>query len=738
MFNFKFLITNKLKWQEWKLFFIGFIVAALFLPFNVIISANEGLLDNNFIIVNKYFYQLTVLISGFGASLAYLFKDKFKNYGKAFLIYLAIAPVLALLITSVFFNYLYGEVANPVLLIFILLQVLIICWFFLHGAVTAIFLQEIDSVKSGWIYHLLGLILGYLISFNLLNNWGIISNLIIVFIFTIQLIKFNKSSIFLGFLLLLLSPFLSSKFQEVSLMRNLDISQEIVKNYSDTRKGAFNKKFKSDKSKRVYYHFGVRGLTEVIEIENKFTTLYINKYHTFSIKSFDSHDLNRGIIYNELFTNENRKAIIGIGGARSLTYVENEKVRNLDAIEINKDTIIYMKQMTEPLHDKINIINYLNLDGRFYVDTLPDKSLDILIYEGATLQAQAVQSSYLKPNFLSNTDSISNAIKKIKPDGYLVFERTQMYFGLKFFQFKAVLDSLLNLGFNTRVIGDLKKDHYYILANRDAAKLNVVDNILGKSDSLIEINYKRMSYVAGKKFNNCANSYNDNYPFLGIMCNAGKEDTALWPIVTALVVFILTLISLVVYNRKKENTIYSVYSFVFIQGMLQSLSFSFLQFKFDSFLWDDNFTLIFLIISSLVATYLGNRYFEHRKIRKYKLYFLIFSYLISLLILPNYNSYNLESVLLRVVLFSVLVFIFNFLIGGVFSSILSLEKKQNIGKLLLWDSFGLFLGYLSNYFILRVFGLKLFSVFIILLFIVFIYFLIKYKSKFIFYNENNQ
>lgn len=713
----------------WKLLILGFVVAAMLQPFNVMISAHEGLLDGTYLVVNKYFYQLTILISGFGSSFAYFLNYKFSKFKKLAIAMVSLIPFFAFSLITFTFDFWYAQTIFPMEIIFIFLQLAIMGWYFLQGGLLTIFLSETKKVKIGWLFHIAGLLFGYLFAYFYLNNYGLLGILIFCFVCLFWFYKFNRYVFLISLIFVCCIPLVENLFNKVIVnkMTNVvyeDNQDEIFRD----KKRSFKKNYLKNDSKIIYYKFGLRGLTEVVQNADYKASLYVNKFHAFSYMSYDNTNTDRAAIYNELFTPSNSKAIIGVGGGRSLYHVEDSKISNLNAVEINKDTISFALSFNSAVLSKIKKINYLNLDGRFYIDTLKDDTLDVIIFEGATLQSQAFQNTYLKPNFLSNSDAIISTSKKLRKDGYLIFERTQMALGIKFFQYNLVMMTLKNLGFSIRALGNHKLKNFYIIANRESLKLNVVDNIIKNSNSLVEIPAEKYMTMTLKKMNQCPVTYNDNHPFISVFCKSSMMYLGNTPIILALVSFLLTLVTSIFYIQK-SSILESDVAYVFMtQGLVQSLSFSFLQFKFESYLWDDNYTLIYLISVGLIFSFFGNLFFSIGK-KKFTAFIVLgILFALSVAILPHINIYGIDSLSSRVIIITTVIFIINFFISGIFSNMLRLVSNTDLGKMLFWDSVGLFLGCLSNYFILRVFGLNYFSIYVLLMFLFFIYFILKLKK----------
>lgn len=721
---------KKLVKISWKLLILGIVVAAMLQPFNVMISAHEGLLDGNYIVVNKYFYQLTILISGFGSSFAYFLNYKVPSFKKISITLISIIPFLIFSIVTFMFDIWFPQNVFPKEVIYILIQLMIMTWYFLQGGLLTVFLQELKSVKYGWLSHVLGLLIGYLLAYYYLNNYGILGIIVFCFVLLLLTFKSDKKFIVVGIILVSLIPYFEGLFNSFIINKMTSVIYEDSQDeYYKDKKRSFKRHYLKEDSKIIYYKLGLRGLTEVIQNSNYKASVYVNKYHTFSYIDTDMTNFDRAAIYNELFTAQNEKAIIGFGGGRSLYYVDENKIKGLNAIEINKDTIDFALSYKSALQDKLKKINYLNLDGRFYIDTLKNDSLDVAVYEGATLQAQAFQSVYLKPNFLSNSDSITSTSQKLKKDGFLVFERTQMVFGLKVFQYNLVMLTLKNLGFSFRALVNPKLKNFYIIANREVSKLSVVDQILKKSGDLMEVPSENFMAVSLKKMSQCPVTYNDNHPYISVFCKSSLIFLGNTPIYVAFYVFCLTLICSIFFLRKFSNDETSIATLFITQGLLQSLAFSFLQFKFESYLWDDNFTLFYLISFGLIFSFLGNLFFLKQK--KSLSFFLVFCFLFLalLLILPHLNIYGIISIKLRFLIITLSILVFNFFIGGIFSNMLTIIKTEMLGRMLFWDSVGLFLGYLSNYFALRTFGLSSFSIYISFFFMIFLFMILRFKKQ---------
>lgn len=622
--------------------------------------------------------------------------------------YLAFSPIIFHFISLPLT--LQSGVINSILSLFFLLS-----WFFFQGYEVSKQISLEKNIGLAWALHLLGLCLGILITHFTMSSSGPIFIYILVLVLYLfkNSLKAQAASLLFFTIIFISGPIKGSNY---SLLGE-DYSKSLMKN-----------------ADLINVQWNASGQTLFFE-DNNFISVMLNKRIIFNVPKIkeEKHgfEIARNILYEERITPEKKSIIVGAGGLASLKFLAPEKLsKNLYAVEINDSiTNFFAHHPKSPVKEVVEKINYINEDGRFFIERQSDQSIDTIVYESSYYQPLSL-SQYLWGYTLYNTDALEKAEKKLKPDGVLVLEQRAKDVEKSNYYVKSatyinwqVSRVLERKGYTTaQFISGAQEgiQSYYLVATKNLTLLNQ-----------LKTNFFGNGFLPADRFrfflrgNHCQKQFSDNFPFVDLSCLGNNGQLKKLAIFAGSIGLALVLILIFIAFRKNQLKVNKlIYFNFFALGFLQYNLFEFFFHYYFHYLYNNNSTFIRIFCYSLVASAASALYFDKISSHRRTLSGFLFISCLSLIVLKlSPDSIPVREMTL--LLHTTSVF-FGF--GFLFPGLLKRTQSGDAGTVLLIDSAGFLTAHLASYF--YSFSIGISGYFLSAVIILFYFFLVEMLESF--------
>lgn len=404
---------------------IGVAIGLMHLPLSLEVAATLSYQSNMVRTLIMLLYPIAMALTGLGAVLAM----KMPALARPGALRIAGAALLILLAASLRLNFLTDD---PMVLLGAWITHLgaIGTWYIALGAGQAALLSRIqqrapERIGIAWAIHLLGLMLGYLLSEASVSTIG--ANAVLLCGGAALLLAPRLSVLLLAPALLIAS--------QTDLDSQLEDHRELTGEVGMGEEGWKEVRLREALERgieRIHLGWSRFGQVQVFDRGGR-SLIFYNLKRQYELRPSTRRGPRRGrggqrtearaALY-ALFDVDDSVTIVGVGGGRSLQLIERHP--GVIAVERDPGAGRFFSEINPALNDRVfSEVTFQIADGRFAIETGP-KQLDGIILESSRYQPAHAMLPASSAYFLHTKEALQTYLERLAPDGVLIAEFTRV------------------------------------------------------------------------------------------------------------------------------------------------------------------------------------------------------------------------------------------------------------------------------------------------------------------------